>query len=157
MSACVFCHFCDVGSCLQRPQWAFPTCSVCLLGHEWRTFSLQTADKRAYAFAQAQCQLVEFIKLDVFNRNQSMTNTPRRRFAYARKGQGSTELELAVESCNWYHNFQGWLLVCSDRGNIYEKSKHCSLRTVSAELSLQEATKMYTSDLEGAEGTFLGW
>ena len=52
------------------------------------------------AFAQAQCQPVEFIELDVFNRRQGMTNTSRRRFAYAQKGQGSKELEIAVENCN---------------------------------------------------------
>ena len=157
MSARVFSHFCDIGRCLRRPQWAFATCSVCLLGHGWWTSRLQIADKRAHAFAQAQCQLVEFLELDVFNKNQSMTNTSRRRFAYPQKGQGSTESELAVENCNWYYNFQRWLLVCSDRWNIYEKSERCSLCKMSAELSLQEPTKMYTSDLEGSEGTFWGW
>lgn len=111
----------------------------------------------AWVFSKAQCQLGQFREMDVFNKSQSRTNASRRRFTDAQKGQRSTELQLTVENCGWYYNFQIWLLICSDRWNIYEKSKHYSVCKMPTEVSRPETTKMYPTDWEGAEETFLGW
>ena len=44
---------------------------------------------------------------------------------YAHKRARNTEFQLAFENCNGYCNFQIWLLACTGRWNIDEKSKHC--------------------------------
>lgn len=60
---------------------------------------IDSEDKQQTNVAQAQCQLAEFTESDVFNGNQSMSHTSTG-FAYAQKGQGSTEPQLALENCH---------------------------------------------------------
>lgn len=120
---CLLSSFCDGGRCLWRPAWVFTTCSICFGACEWWTCRSQTADTQACTFAQAQCQLVEFIEPDVFNRNQSMTNTSRRRFANAQKGQEVQNCSLLLKNAIHIVAFN---YDCSNRWNIYETWKHCS-------------------------------
>lgn len=78
-----------------------------------------------------------------------------------KKGKGvqnwSLLLKIATDITTFKDDY--WFVLTGEtfiKIKIKSKPKHCSLCKMPTELSLQEATKTYASDLEGAEGTFRG-